>query len=224
MKTNLFSWLFFTACIVSNAQVGIGVPNPNHLLEVDGGDVYVSEKFYINSLPSYDGNVYGPDKFRIVATDQSSQSHGSAVDGRLMEFVGNQEIMPIIIQPYRITGINGDNLTDLNLNISTSKYVISLSNFQATPVGGAQGIYRVNATGFFSTTYTYDNFVMRTFESGGSWHVEIRARNANPLSGSYEYSFDIVLFPKRFFRNLGQVIYNLGGENEGEAPAPPSGI
>ena len=221
MNTKPIFWVFFISCLSLNAQVGIGVSNPTNALEVDGGDVYVTDKFYINDLPPYDGNTYGPDKFRIVATDSESQAHGSELDGRFMEFVGNQEIMPIILQPYSISNLNADNLTDLNLNISTSKYVIALSNFEAVPVGGALGIYRKSVSG---SDYVYDNFVTRTFENGGTWHVEIRARDANPQNGSYQYNFDIVLFPKRFFRNLGNINYNLGGVNTGAAVAPPTGI
>ncbi len=221
MNTKPIFWVFFISCLSVNAQVGIGISNPSNMLEVDGGDVYVTDKFYINDLPAYDGNTYGPDKFRIVAIDSESQVHGSEVDGRFMEFVGNQEIMPIILQPYSISNLSADNLNDLNLNISTSKYVIALSNFEAVPVDGALGIYRKSVSG---SDYVYDNFVIRTFESGGNWHVEIRAREANPQAGSYQYNFDIILFPKRFFRNLGNINYNLGGVNTGAAAAPPTGI
>lgn len=211
--------------------MGIGVPNPVQMLEVDKGDVYVKEKFYINNLPAYNGIALGPDKFRIVAIDIPNDTNSSLINGRLMEFSGNQEIMPIIIQPYHIKNISMDNLKDLNLNISTSKYVISLSNFQAIPINSS-GIYRISSkTSKGNTSYEYDNFVIRSFESGGNWHVEIRAREADPIvtnpnlgSGSYEYLFDIILFPKRFFRNFGTVPYDLGGSNTGSALVPPPGI
>jgi len=221
MKAKIFISLSFVVFISVQAQVGIGVANPTQMLEVDGGDVYVTDKFYVNNLPAYDGANFGPENFRIVAVDPDSQSHGSPVDGRLMEFIGNQELMPIIIQPYNVTNLSADNLSDLNLNISSSKYVISLSNFEAIPVGGALGIYRKSASG---GNYVYDNFVIRTFENSGTWHVEIRARDANPQTGSYQYNFDVVLFPKRFFRNLGQVTYDLNGSNTGAAVIAPNGI
>lgn len=221
MKTNLFISLTFVVSLSLQAQVGIGVSSPTNMLEVDNGDVYVTDKFYVNNLPAYDGINLGPDNFRIVAVDADSQAHGAALDGRLMEFAGNQEIMPIIIQPYNVTNISADNLNDLNLNISTTKYVISLSNFEAIPVGGALGIYRKSGSG---SNLVYDNFVIRTFENSGTWHVEIRAREANPQTGSYQYNFDVVLFPKRFFRNLGQVSYDLNGSNTGAAAAAPTGI
>lgn len=221
MKSYLLIWLPFMVSLTVQAQVGIGVTNPTNMLEVNGSDVYVADKFYINNLPAYDGTALGPDKFRIVAIDTNSQANGSAIDGRVMEFVGNQEMMPIIIQPYNVTNINADNLNDLNLNISTSKYVIAISNFEAIPLNGAQGIYRKSVS---NNVYVYDNFVIRTFENGGTWHVEIRARDANPQTGSYQYNFDIVLFPKRYFRNLGQINYDLGGSNTGAAVTAPSGI
>ncbi|MBA5629250.1 hypothetical protein [Moheibacter lacus] len=221
MKANLIFSLFFVGYISVYGQVGIGVSSPSNMLEVDNGDVYITDKFYVDNLPAYDGHTLGPGSFRIVAVDADSHANGSPVDGRLMEFVGNQEIMPIIIQAYNVSNLDADNLTDLNLNISTSKYVISLSNFEAIPVGGAQGIYRKSASG---GNYVYDNFVIRTFENSGTWHVEIRARDANPQTGSYQYNFDVVLFPKRFFRNLGTIPYNLNGSNTGAAPSAPTGI
>ena len=157
MKANLIFSLFFVGYISVYGQVGIGVTSPSNMLEVDNGDVYITDKFYVDNLPAYDGHTLGPGSFRIVAVDADSHANGSPVDGRLMEFVGNQEIMPIIIQAYNVSNLDADNLTDLNLNISTSKYVISLSNFEAIPVGGAQGIYRKSASG---GNYVYDNFVI----------------------------------------------------------------
>lgn len=216
MKFNLTFGLIFSVSSIVFSQIGIGVSNPKEMLEVDNGKVYVKEKFYIDiqNIESYKGGV---DEFRITATEPK--------EGKFMEFAGNQEIMPIIIQPYRVKGINKDNLKLLNLNIPSSKYVISLSNFQAVPIDNNSGIYRISTKGSGSRrTYVYDNFEIKTINQNGSWHVKIGADEADPREGSYEYHFDIILFPKRFFRDLGEVPYNLRGANTGSANTAPSGI
>lgn len=222
MKFNLTFGLIFSVSSIVFSQVGIGVSNPKEMLEVDNGKVYVKEKFYIDiqNIESYKGGV---DEFRITATEPK--------EGKFMEFAGNQEIMPIIIQPYRVKGINKDNLKLLNLNIPSSKYVISLSNFQAVPTNYKEseekylGIYRISTKGSGSRqTFVYDNFEIKTINQNGSWHVKIGAEEANPQYGDYEYHFDIILFPKRFFRDLGEVPYNLRGVNTGSANTAPSGI
>ena len=225
IKSKIILGIFFTISSIVNAQVGIGVPNPKEMLEIDGGDVYINGKFYIDDLPSYDGVKLGPDQFRMVTIDRQSKSRGSSLNGKFMEFRGHQEIMPIIIQPYHITNVSKDNLKELNLNISSDKYVISLSNFEAIPMNGNEGIYRKGwYIDFFKIKYEYDNFIIRSFEKDGKWHVHIGAKDADPQIGHYEYSFDIILFPKRFFRNLGEITYDLKGKNSGAATAPPTGI
>ena len=229
MKTYFLIPTLFITFTLSFSQVGIGVTNPTQMLEVDGGHIYVGDDFYImNSIGSYSGDDTG---FHIIAADPNSQSKGEPLNGELIEFYGNQELLPITIQAYEIKNVRYHKLQDLNLQIPSDKYVISLSNFEAIPSSGNLGLYRVsrNTSGFFNTfqNFTYSNFVIETSEVGNNWHVRIEAPNvslSHNTSWTYTYKFDIIIFPKRFFKNLGNLQYNLNGSKNGAAPSAPSGL
>lgn len=215
MKT-LISLAFMLLTIFTHAQLGIGVENPTQSLEVDGVTV-VTDKMKIDGLENYAGGV---DNFRLIAINPES----AGFDGNVIEFYGNQEIMPIIIQPYEIQNIYRDDLNNLNLNISTDRYVISISNFEAIPSSGNQGLLKLSGGTSTNDNRTYGNFVIRTFEQGNTWRVNIGSPTANTASTShrYTYKFDIILFPKRFFKNLGNLQYNLNGSNSGAAATAPN--
>lgn len=211
-----FSAIALLLSLFTFSQIGIGIDNPQELLEVDGVTV-VNDKFYVDGLDDYSGGV---DDFRLIAINPES----SNFDGSIIEFYGNQEIMPIIIQPYEVQNIYRDDLNNLNLNISTSQYVISISNFQAVPSAGNSGLYKISGTNGSSATRSYGNFVIRAFEQDGTWRVHIGSPTANTRNTTdrYTYLFDVVLFPKRFFKNLGNINYNLQGSNTGAAPTAPN--
>ena len=220
MKTKIFLVAILIA-INLNAQIGIGIPNPTEMLEVDG-NVIVSDKFKVDGLSEYSGNV---NNFRLVAINPESPTY----DGNILEFAGNQEIMPIIIQPYEIKNVYRDDLNDLNLNISTEKYVISISNFEAIPSTTNineenLGLYKTAGGNNASDTKTFGNFKIEAFEQSNIWHVRIGSPIANTRypSARYTYKFDVVLFPKRFFKNLGNLTYNLNASNSGAAPTTPN--
>lgn len=215
MKTNITLIVLLLAICV-RAQLGIGVTNPTETLEVDGITV-VSDKLYLDGLDNYNKTV---DDFRLIAINPDSQGF----DGSIIEFYGNQEIMPIIIQPYEVQNIYRDDLNNLNLNISTDRYVISISNFEAVPSSGNNGLYKVSGGSQSNSERVYGNFVIRTFEQNGTWRVHIGSPTANTRNTSdrYTYKFDIVLFPKRFFKNLGNINYNLNGSNSGAAATAPN--
>lgn len=215
MKNN-FSLIALLLTIFSYSQIGIGVENPTELLEVNGVTV-VNDKFYIDGLDDYSSGV---DDFHLIAINPSSADF----DGSIIEFYGNQEIMPIIIQPYEVQNIYRDDLNNLDLKISTDLYVISISNFEAIPSSGNLGLYKISGNNFSSSSRTYGNFVIRTFEQSGTWRVNIGSPTANTRNTSdrYTYKFDIVLFPKRLFKNLGNIPYNLNGSNSGQASTAPN--
>jgi hypothetical protein len=215
MKTNITLIVLLLAICV-HAQLGIGIANPTQALEVDGVTV-VSDKLYLDGLDNYNKSV---DDFRLIAINPESDGF----DGSIIEFYGNQEIMPIIIQPYEVQNIYRDDLNNLNLNISTSRYIISISNFEAVPSAGNNGLYKISGGTTSSSDRVYGNFVIRTFEQNGTWRVNIGSPTANTRNTTdrYTYKFDIVLFPKRFFKNLGNITYNLGGNNSGSASTPPN--
>lgn len=203
-----------------HAQIGIGVENPTEMLEVNGTSV-VTDQFKLDGLVSYNGGVDG---FNIIAIDPTSEN----INGEIRQFNGQQELMPIIVQPYEIQNIYRDDLNDLNLNIPSNKYIILLSNFEAIPstINSSEpnlGLYKTAGNNNSNSDRTYGNFQIETFENGGTWHVRIGSTaNTRYTSNQYTYKFDIVLFPKRFFKDAGSAQYNLNGQKTGTAPTTPN--
>lgn len=220
MKTKFFLVAIAIAMNL-HAQLGIGVPNPTELLEVDGNTA-ISKKMYLDGLTDYTGTEEG---FHLIAINPSSDN----LKGNILEFTGNQEIMPIIVQPYEVQNVYRDDLNNFNLNISTNRYAITVSNFQAIPSTTNsnepnQGLYKINGGTSTSSERTYGNFQIEAFEEGGTWRVRIGSPTANTryTSNRYTYKFDVILFPKRFFKNVGQLQYNLSGNNSGSANSAPN--
>ncbi|WP_435523338.1 hypothetical protein [Chryseobacterium indoltheticum] len=48
--------------------------------------------------------------------------------------------------------------------------------------------------------------------------------NTQNTTDRYTYKFDVILYSKRFFKNLGEITYDLNGSNSGTAPSAPTGI
>lgn len=209
MKT----YFFLLLPILSFSQnVGIGTDNPTEALEVAGSMGIATETYTVNNL--YSNNTSG---FSVISRDPKS----NIIDGRLY----NQETLyaPLVIQPYSVENIYQDDLNDLNLQIPTDKYFVAITNFQAIPS-------TINPNepnnGIYTTTSNKGHFEISVFESGNTWHAKVGypTLNTRYASNRYTYKFDIVLFSKRFYKNLGEIKYNLNGLNSGVAPQAPSGI
>lgn len=204
-KTAIFFSVF--ASLFLQSQVGIGTLNPSEKLEIVGStavgtSVTVDPSVYINN----------PSGFTIVGTDPQS----AVINGKVLAV--ETLYTPLIIQPYSITNIYEDDLTDLNLNISTDQFFITVANFEAIPSSGNLGIH--------TTTNNKGHFQIEVFQANNSWHVRIRYPTLNTLNTTdrYTYNFDIILYSKRFYKNIGTITYDLEGSRIGSALAPPQGI
>lgn len=195
------------------AQVGIGITSPVEKLEV-AGSVAIGQSVTINPTDY----VNNPAGFAILGTDPLS----SIVGGEVLSV--ENLYTPLTVQPYSITNIYSDDLNDLNLNIPTDKYFVKIANFEAVPNSGNTGIYSPVAGPVTNTNRGY--FTLRIFESGTNWHLNIAypTLNTENISDRYNYNFDIIIYSKRFYKDLGIVTYDLHGSNSGTAPAAPSGI
>lgn len=190
-----------------NAQIGIGTTSPKEKLEIVGSaaigtSVTIDPINYVNN----------PSGFTIVGTDPQS----APVNGKIVAL--ETLYTPITIQPYEINKVYRDDIKDLNLNIPTDKYFITIANFEAIPSAGNNGIYTSNSNKGY--------FVFDAFQSGTTWHVKIGypTLNTRNTTDKYTYRFDVILYSKRFFKNLGEITYNLNGNNSGTAPSAPTGI
>ena len=206
IKKLLLISIFSTAAQV-HAQVGIGTTTPTEKLEVVGStsigtSVTIDPTNYVNN----------PSGFTIVGTDPQS----ATVNGQVVAL--ENLYTPVTIQPYNITNVYRDDLNDLNLNIPTDKYFITIANFEAIPSTGNKGIYTSNDN--------KGHFVFDAFQSGATWHVKIGypTLNTENTTDKYTYKFDVILYSRRFFKNLGEVTYNLNGSNSGSAGTAPIGI
>lgn len=210
MKKNLSVGLI-TLCGLAYSQVGIGTTNPVEKLEIVGAtaigtSVTVDPTNYVN-------NASG---FTVVGTDPQS----STVGGKVIAL--ETLYTPLTIQPYEINNIYRDDINDLNLNIPTDKYFITIANFEAIPSAGNNGIFTNTA----ANPVSKGHFVIDAFASGANWHVKIGYPTLNTQSTAdrYTYKFDIIIYSKRFYKNLGTLEYNLNGQNNGTTSGPPTGI
>lgn len=212
MKKN-FLFIFLLWSALSIAQVGIGVASPVEKLEV-AGSMSVGQSVTIDPTV-YVNNASG---FTILGTDPLSNTVGGEVLSVETLYT------PLIVQPYSVSNIYRDDLNDLNLNIPTDKYFITIANFEAIPSAGNNGIYSPVANPESNTNRGH--FTIRVFESGSNWHVNIGypTLDTQNTTDRYTYNFDIIIYSKRFYKNLGTINVDFNGSNNASATAPPSGI
>jgi len=65
-------------------------------------------------------------------------------------------------------------------------------------------------------------FEYKVYQSGGTWHLTIRNKFLNtPGSSSMTYEVSLIIYQKRFFKQLPQITENLGGSQTGTATVVP---
>lgn len=200
------TFIVFIAFNLMNAQVGIGVTNPDTNLHV-GGDVLVQDDLNIGTL-----NTVTPtdEDFKLLTRVTNSTPVGEIT----VLDVNSLSVAPINTIDYHFTNISLDNLSDVNLQYDSSKYVVAISNFRY--VGDA--IQKTSAGG----SKSIGHFVVRTFENGGTWHLEIKNRDLDLTPGdSVEYYITLIAYDKSYFRNLAPIVTDLGGSNSGTASSVP---
>jgi len=123
-------------------------------------------------------------------------------------------VAPINIVDYSFTNLQLDNLRDVDLQYDSNKYIVGIANFRH--VGDA--IKKIPA----GDTYSIGHFVVRTFVSGGTWHLEIRNVDLDLDAGdSIDYYITLIVYDKSYFRHLPPIITDLGGSNTGTASSIP---
>ncbi|MBT8256243.1 MAG: hypothetical protein KJO23_06865 [Bacteroidia bacterium] len=206
MKRKL-TFIAILTCSIAIAQVGIGTTNPQADLHV-GGDILVQEGFKVNNLNTVDPT---DEDFMLV----SRVTNSSPVGEIKVLNVGNVAVAPVNTIDMHFTNISLDNLSDVDLQYDTSKYIVSVANFRY--VGDPIKKVPINSS------MSIGNFVVNVFESGGTWHLEIRNRSLDLNAGdSLDYYVTLVVYNKAYFRNLSSINTDLGGNNTGSASSIPN--
>jgi hypothetical protein len=128
--------------------------------------------------------------------------------------VDELNVSPVNTVNYHFTNVYLDNLDDVDLQYDVDKYVVGVANFRY--VGDA--IKKIPG----GENFSIGHFVVRTFKSGGTWHLEIRnvELDLDPTD-SVEYHVQLIVYDKSYFRDLPTIVSNLGGLNTGTASSVP---
>lgn len=188
------------------AQVGIGTDNPQSDLHIAGA-MLVQDTFQTGSITA---TTSLDEDFKLIARATNSTPPGEL---KVLD-VDALDVAPVNIIDYTFNNIALDNITDLDLQYDESKYIVGVANFRyegdavKKVIGGA--------------TKSIGNFVVQTFTSGGTWHLEIRNRSLDLNVGdSVTYHATLVIYNKAFYRNLDPIATDLGGSNTGTASSVP---
>lgn len=202
------TYLIIALCITSvyGQKIGIGTTKPKAELHIEG-DLLVQDEFTMNNITTV---TETDEDFKLMTRVTNSTPVGQL---KVLD-VDNKNVAPVNSVDYSFTNIHLDNLRDVNLQFDTSKYVVGVANFRhvgdaikKTPVG---------------TTYSIGHFVVRTFESGGTWHLEIRNVDLDlDVGDSIDYYITLIIYDKKYFRHLSPITTDLGGSNTGTASSTP---
>ncbi|MGB3774788.1 MAG: hypothetical protein WA951_05990 [Leeuwenhoekiella sp.] len=190
------------------AQVGVGTVEPEADLHVKGNTL-IQEGIQLGSLPF----VQPEDSdFKLITRITNSEPRGKVA----VLDVDSLEVAPVNVINYTFTGISSDNLTDVNLQYDADKYIVGLANFRY--VGDP-----INKRTLPNNTISVGAFVTRTFINNNTWHLEIRNRFLNLAAGkSLVYHVTLIVYDKSYYRNLPEIVTDLGGRNTGTASAQPN--
>ena len=197
---------FIICSCISFAQVGIGTIDPQADLHVVG-DLLVQNTFITKSLNTV---LSTEENFHLLSRVTNSSPLGEL---KFMN-VDSLNVAPVNVINYTFTNISLDNLTDVNLQYDSSKYIVAVSNFRY--VGDAI------KKDYPGSEASVGNFVFGTFVDEGSWHLEIKNRTLDLNSGdSVTYHVTLIIYDKLYFRELTSIFTNLGGSNTGSASSIP---
>ncbi|AVI51996.1 hypothetical protein C5O00_12860 [Pukyongia salina] len=195
-----------TVSTIATAQIGIGTDRPLADLHIAGGAL-VQGGFTTQNLNTVSSTE---EDFKLVTRVTNSTPVGkiTILDTDVLN------VAPVNTVNYHFTNVNLDNLDDVNLQYDVDKYVVGVANFRH--VGDA--IQKVPGGDNFSIGH----FVVRTFKSGGTWHLQIKNEELDLLAtNSLEYYIQLIVYDKKYFRDLPVITTNLGGSNTGTASSIP---
>ncbi len=188
------------------AQVGVGTTAPMADLHV-AGTMLIQDELVTKNLNTVSSTE---EDFKLISRVTTSSPVGQLT---ILD-PDNMNVAPINMINYHFTNVHLDNLNDVDLNYDVTKYVLGVANFRH--VGDA--IKKVPG----GDNYSIGHFVVKTFKSGGTWHLSISNVELDlDVSDSLEYYITLVVYDKSYFRELPVINDDLGGSNTGTASSIP---
>ena len=206
-QTLLIALLFIVMTTLSWAQVGIGTTKPKADLHVKGNTL-VQEEFGLGNLPVV---TQDDEDFKLLSRVKNSSPLGKIA----ILNVDILKVAPVNVINYEFDNISLDNLKDVDLQYDADRYIVGLANFRY--VGDA--IKKKTVAGKQSV----GAFVMRTFISNGTWHLEIRNRFLDlAQNNSLKYYITLIVYDKSYYKRLPDIVTDLNGNNVGTASSIPN--
>ncbi|MCW5519456.1 hypothetical protein J1N09_06380 [Aureitalea sp. L0-47] len=203
---NYYLILFLAVSWFTSAQVGIGTSSPSASLHI-AGELLVQDALTTKNLNTVSATE---EDFKLVTRVTNSSPMGKIT---LLD-PDNLYVAPVNTVNYHFTNVFLDNLQDVDLQYDVSKYVVGVADFRH--VGDA--IKKVPG----GDNYSIGHFVVRTFKSGGTWHLQISNEELElDATDSLEYYITLIVYDKKYFRDLPVITTNLGGSNIGTASSIP---
>ncbi len=205
---NKITFLLLFIINIGFAQVGVGTLNPQADLDINGS-LLVQQEFMTGPLPTV---KITDENFKLLTRLTNSSPAGEIT----VLNVDSLTVAPINVVNYKFENINLDNLTDVDLQYDSNKYIVGVANFRY--VGDA-----IRKTPTSSTT-SIGAFVIRTFILNGTWHLEIRNRflDLTNTTEGIKYYITFIVYDKSYFRNMPVITTNLNGSNTGVASSIPN--
>jgi|SRR5690554_467321 len=186
------------------SQVGIGTVNPDPLYELDvNGSMLIQDNFKVNEYTNQgiDNTDY---KFLVRKTNSEPVGEVAYID------MSTLTVGPVNIADYTFTNLKADNVTTVNLQFDADKYIVGLANFQYV----GRHITK-------SPNTNIGHFRTRTFVDNGTWHIEIRNVSLDAdRDDAITYHVTLIVYDRKYFKELPSIEYNMGGSASGEAPSP----
>lgn len=186
------------------SQVGIGTenPTPGYILDVNG-TMLVQDEFKVDAYANT-GITTNDYKLLVRLTNSTPPGELAYLD------MSKITIGPVNIADYVFTNLSKDNLTDVDLQFDSTKYIVGLANFQ---YAGQHIVKGAGANiGYFRT---------RTYVSGGTWHIEMRNVSLDAASDdAITYYVTLIVYDRRYFKELTTISHDFRGSTTGSTRAP----
>ncbi|HVI44685.1 MAG TPA: hypothetical protein VM802_07440 [Chitinophaga sp.] len=183
----------------STAPVGVGILTPRQKLDING-DAYVKDTLVV------DGMTVSNSKIPLIGIGSSNEIV------KILTRSGN--VTSFNFLTYALTNIGGDgnNVTDFDTGIPISDFVLSIAGYTFDKKVG------------LTTDGKVPPVKIRLFQQNNTWHINLDYVGGKSAEGNGTWRVSILAVNKIISNMLSPVSVDLKGNNNGSAPASPTGI